>query len=277
MVEDSQIQTEDFSNYNGPGTELRKAQLCMVEILKEIGKVCKRHNIAYWLDFGTLLGAVRHQGFIPWDDDADITIFKRDARRLEKFLLAELPERYYVFSRKTDKKYRNTGYFRIVDKKTQMLKPGQDETEAVDYGNGVSVDIFNIERGHTWFKRAMNVIHGRAIRRIHNNIDDGLLNKTVSYIIFPFTWFVILLYRIVVFILPEDRYIYNIPNCVVKQMFSQRRKKYILPLNTVTFEGCEFPAPCNAHEMLKETYGDYMQIPPKEKRATHGIFIKVLD
>ena len=58
---------EDYSKYNGEGTQLRKAQLCMLNILVEIDKICRKHNIPYWLDSGTLLGAVRHGGFIPWD------------------------------------------------------------------------------------------------------------------------------------------------------------------------------------------------------------------
>ena len=67
---------EDFSKYNGEGTMLRKAQLRMLDILVEVDKVCKRHNIPYWVDYGTLLGAVRHGGFIPWDDDLDISMME---------------------------------------------------------------------------------------------------------------------------------------------------------------------------------------------------------
>lgn len=277
MAEENNIQNEDFSIYNGEGTELRKAQLCMLEIMKEIDKVCKRHGIPYWLDFGTLLGAVRHGGFIPWDDDADITIFKEDSRRLEQYLIEELPERYYVFSEKTDRKYKHTGYFRIVDRKTQMLRPGQDVKEVTDDGNGVAVDIFNIERGSVSFKRTMNKLHGRARRRITGEIKDGFINKALAYCIYPITYAVISAYRAVMALLPGNRYIYNIPNCVVKQMFSQRYKKYILPEKNIMFEGYKFSAPGNTHEMLKETYGDYMRIPPKEKREMHSVFIRVLD
>ena len=57
---------EDYSRYNGEGTVLRKAQIREVEILIEVDKICRKHNIKYWIDFGTLLGAVRHKGFIPF-------------------------------------------------------------------------------------------------------------------------------------------------------------------------------------------------------------------
>ena len=73
---------EDFSKYNPEGSTLRKAQLRMLEILKEIDKICKKHHITYWLDGGTMLGCARHKGFIPWDDDLDIAVFEEDYERL---------------------------------------------------------------------------------------------------------------------------------------------------------------------------------------------------
>lgn len=66
---------KEFSERN-----LRKCQLRQVEILEEIDKICKRHGIGYWLDGGTLLGAVRHGGFIPWDDDIDIAMTLTDLK-----------------------------------------------------------------------------------------------------------------------------------------------------------------------------------------------------
>ena len=70
---------------------LRACQLKQLAILEEIDKICKRHKIEYWLDGGTLLGAVRHDGFIPWDDDIDIGMSLEDEKRFEEIAPKELP------------------------------------------------------------------------------------------------------------------------------------------------------------------------------------------
>lgn len=260
---------EDFSEYNGEGTELRKAQLRMLDILQEIDKVCKRHDIPYWIDFGTLLGAVRHAGFIPWDDDADVTIFKKDSKLLERYLAEELPEQYYIFGPSTSKRYKNTGYFRIVDRRTQVLKIGQDESHLDDEGNGISVDIFNVEKGRKGFKKCMNQWHGRAYRRKKKIVEDGKLNYIIACLIYPFTSTCIAIYRLFQALKPSCHFIYNIPNFVVPQMFSQRELEQIFPLKRILFEGIELNCPNDSDAFLKETYHDYMTIPPREKRVVH--------
>ncbi len=73
--------------YNPEGSTLRKAQLRMLDMLKFIDSICKENDITYYLDCGNLLGAVRHQGFIPWDDDADIAMPLSDYRKFKKILL----------------------------------------------------------------------------------------------------------------------------------------------------------------------------------------------
>lgn len=268
---------EDFSIYNGEGTELRKAQLRMLDMLVEIDKVCRMHDIPYWLDFGTLLGAVRHQGFIPWDDDADISIFKSDNERLIHYLREDLPDYYIVVTPDSDDNFKGTGFIRVVDKRTTIVRLHQTDNYEADESDGVCIDIFNIEKGRKGIKNLLAPIHGRADRRVHKVISDGRFNYVAACLIYPLTSLVISLYRLVYKVLPSDKYIYNIPNFVVPQMFSQRLRSDILPVRPMLFEGVELMCPSNSDAFLKETYGNYMQIPPAEKRVVHTTRIEITE
>ncbi|MDE5947376.1 MAG: LicD family protein, partial [Prevotella sp.] len=82
------------ARFNPDGSLLRRQQMRMLDILIEVDRICRKHNIRYWLSSGTLIGAVRHKGFIPWDDDLDIEMLLPDYKRLMKVLPEELPENF---------------------------------------------------------------------------------------------------------------------------------------------------------------------------------------
>ena len=91
--------------FNPEGSLLRRQQMRMLDILIEVDKICKKHDIRYWLSSGTLIGAVRHNGFIPWDDDLDIEMMRSDYLRLMKVLPSELPEWLALQNDETDPNY----------------------------------------------------------------------------------------------------------------------------------------------------------------------------
>lgn len=76
-------------------SEMKRAWAAELEVLSEIDKICKKHNIQYFADWGTLLAAVRHEGFIPWDDDLDITMKREDYHRFMEIAQTELPEGFF--------------------------------------------------------------------------------------------------------------------------------------------------------------------------------------
>ena len=84
---------------------LQKLQQTETEILEEIDRLCEKHSIVYYLAGGTLLGAVRHRGFIPWDDDIDVAMPRNDYERFRDICLSELDERFYLHCPQTDKNY----------------------------------------------------------------------------------------------------------------------------------------------------------------------------
>lgn len=133
---------------------LRACQLRQLEILKEIDRICQKHHIEYWLDGGSLLGAVRHQGFIPWDDDIDIAMSVEDERRFEEVAPKELPPHLFLQSPRTDPGS-NEPIVKIRDLNSLYIEPG--DSFALPYAKGIFVDIFPMEDypniSRKWIKR----------------------------------------------------------------------------------------------------------------------------
>lgn len=267
---------EDYSVYNGEGTILRKAQLRMVDILVEIDRICRRHDIPYWIDFGTLLGAVRHGGFIPWDDDLDISIFRQDRKSFCRYLREELPERFCLLDNKSVKYLKNSGIIKVMDRKSRVVEKNYEDKEIKD-DYGLWVDVFCMEKGSVKFRKHINRTHGRFIRRIQGNVDDGSTNKIISYLLYPFTSLEIALYRFLHRFSGKKILIYDLKALVAKALFSKREVSQIFPLKEIEFEGHSFLCPSDPDAFLTETYRDYMEIPPADKRITHISRIEFYD
>lgn len=135
---------EKISNYNTDGTMLRKQQERMFEMLCVIDDICVKNEINYWLSGGTLLGAVRHGGFIPWDDDLDIQLMKDDYNKLLGLLKTELPEQYQLQTSKTDRNY-FARYAKVRD--VNSLLEDSDYTLGYKY-KGIFIDIFSVEKAN---------------------------------------------------------------------------------------------------------------------------------
>ena len=267
---------EDYSVYNGDGTVLRKAQLHMLDILVEIDLICRRHKIPYWIDFGTLLGAVRHKGFIPWDDDLDISILRKDRNRFCKYMKKELPERFFLFNNKTVKYFQKSGIIKVMDRKTHVTESYFDEKKIKgDYG--LWVDVFCVEKGSVHYRRHINKTYGRFIRRMQGNVNDGVLNKTIAYLLYPFSCLEIWLYRLFRRLSSKNILIYDLKALVANALYSERTLKQIFPLKQISFEGHTFFCPNDTNAFLTETYHNYMEIPPAEKRITHLSNIEFYD
>ena len=117
---------------------LRKLQLIELELLVEFDRICRKNNIRYTLTGGTLLGAVRHGGFIPWDDDADVSMLRQEYEKFKKACEIELNKKYYFQDMQITQGYR-WGYGKLRKKDTLFLREYQ---EHMPYSQGVFIDIF---------------------------------------------------------------------------------------------------------------------------------------
>ena len=123
---------------------LRKAQLRMLDMLKVVDNICRRNGIRYWLCSGTLLGAVRHKGFIPWDDDLDISMMRSDYLRFLEVAEKELPQDFYLQTRQNDSEDSIlTLECKMRDKKSLIRTVGMNPQEK---GHGLYIDIFVLDK-----------------------------------------------------------------------------------------------------------------------------------
>ena len=116
--------------------EIKSVEL---EILKYVHEFCEKNDIKYFINYGTLIGAVRHKGFIPWDDDIDICMFRKD---YEKFieLFSKDEGKYKILSLESSDKYYNN-FIKVIDSKTKI----EDERNYKTYDSGIFIDIFPMD------------------------------------------------------------------------------------------------------------------------------------
>lgn len=250
---------------------LRVCQLKQLQILKEIDIICRRHQIKYWLDNGSLLGAVRHKGFIPWDDDMDIVMPMEDYCRFLSVAQKELPENLFVQTKETDQSVIHP-ITKIRDMNSFYVEAGDDLAAA--YQKGIFVDV-------TPFIDYPSILSGLS-KRIARGICVAyhILHSKHYYSFRSFAEFFYFSMKYGVFLAVWE----------ILCIFGRKRKylscdlrlngygiihkmSTVYPLGTIQFEDCEFPCPANTHQYLTDIYGDYEVIPPVEKRKIHAIYI----
>ncbi len=244
-------------------------------ILKEIKKICDRHNIRFFMIGGTLLGAVRHHGIIPWDDDIDIGLLRKDYELFIRYAQSELPPYLKTVNYHTDP---NCGepFTKIMDMRGKMVEKFTASTKAPQ---GVFVDVFPVDNAPDSFvRKTVHRFKNYTIRKLilldanynfrktgikklgydlltlyakcrgRDSLIKAYEKNAAKYADVPCKNVVIL----------GSNYGYEIENIDSEAMAE---------VKTVPFEDGEYPIPVGYERYLRKVYGDYMQLPPVEKRT----------
>lgn len=256
--------------FNPDGSLLRRQQMRMLEILVEVDKICKKHDIPYWLSSGTLIGAFRHNGFIPWDDDLDIEMMRKDYLRLLQVLPNELPDWLALQNDETDPAY-FFFFTKVRDRRSRMLE--QNGYDRMWQEQGIFIDILPVEQHPIWLHKLTEKSVGHMYKIWRTSTDDQKAIKKVrrifdfnNKILFPFLRGLLgILFPLSSFLLPRK----TITSGMGIPFHNPRYAKEIFPLTTHEFEGYEFPVPKDADAHLRHLYGDYMQLPDLNKLSLH--------
>ena len=259
-------------------TDISEIQQMELGIMEYIHEVCQKIGVKYFLAYGSLIGAVRHQGFIPWDDDMDICMLRDDYEKLQDYLIAHPDERYEVMSYKNNINYVYP-FMKVQDNRTYLL----EEDVRIDSNMGIYVDIFPVDgyEDDRAFKDKMTKIIKK--RQLSCYTFKGITNtksvvnsmiRYISVIIFYFTntnKYVSQIDELAKSRKVEDYE--QVDYLIYKDMNKPVwKREWLENVEIGNFEGKEFMIPKHYHEILTSDYGNYMQLPPVEQQVSHHDF-----
>lgn len=254
--------------------QLNKIKRYEMDALVEVDRLCKKYGIVYSLRCGSLLGAIRHKGFIPWDDDIDICMYRDDYIKFREICKTELNDRFFYQSHETDKEY-----FHLFDK-IRVNGTVFKETYLGKWNihHGVYIDVFPIDNWlntpkgewqYKKFKICRTILYSKYLDTKARSGDK----KWQAWLIKFFTFFL------------SKEYLYRKAEKYAQEnndkdtgyaitFGSGYGKRCAFPTEYYTnvceadFEDKSFCIPIKYDEVLKQIYGDYMKLPPIEKRFT---------
>lgn len=258
---------------------LDEIQKLEFDILKEFDRICRKHNLRYTLAGGTLLGAVRHKGFIPWDDDIDVAMPRKDYVEFLKIAPEELSIASYKLHTPYDS-YSRFSYSKLMDTRIVNI----EFPHAVQHELSLYIDIFPLDgmMGNETERNRRKDRVDKLDKRLYR-LKSAKYRKKEEKGIKKFIWSLLALLNM---LYPKFYLIKKLDKMVMEYEFDTsdyvgsiiggcggyremiKREEYEM-IGSVEFEGCEFMSMKNTDLYLSNLYGDYMKLPPVEDRKQH--------
>ena len=265
---------------------LREIQLIQLEMAKEVKRICENNHIKYFLDAGTLIGAVRHEGFIPWDDDLDIGMLREE---YEKFIVIAPSELREIYVLQT---WSDVGYalpFAKIRKKNTIYKEINSKDTVGDCG--IFIDIFPFDmypkQKRERLIQGMYMEFWKKVLLMKDGYTpwlgtDNFVKRDIKKLIYKFI-------HLITISIPKKEIIKQYKEVAMRyneykglDTYNQASdgrygnwlvsKEWLSDTCELSFEGELFLCPCEYHQYLTKIYGDYMRLPPENEREDrHGI------